>query len=67
MVMGTDAQSPIGRPRGFDTERTPERAVLVFSRHGYEGARPAGLTDAVGIGRTSTYAPYGSKRRPRIA
>ncbi|MER6378088.1 TetR/AcrR family transcriptional regulator [Streptomyces mirabilis] len=55
--------SLIGRPRSFDSEQVLERAMLVFWRHGYEGASLTGLTTAMGISRTSMYAAYGNKRR----
>nr|WP_134008092.1 TetR/AcrR family transcriptional regulator [Streptomyces sp. 846.5] len=61
--MGTNTSPEIGRPRGFDADRALERAMLVFWRHGYEGATLADLTAAMGISRTSMFAAYGNKRR----
>ncbi|MGW6016000.1 TetR/AcrR family transcriptional regulator [Streptomyces sp. NPDC055210] len=54
---------PIGRPRGFDTDEALERAMLVFWRHGYEGASTANLTTAMGISTTSMYAAFGNKEK----
>ncbi|BCL27049.1 TetR family transcriptional regulator [Streptomyces aurantiacus] len=57
------AGAPAGRPRGFDTDEALERAMLVFWRHGYEGASTAGLTSAMGISTTSMYAAFGNKEK----
>ncbi|KAA0941136.1 TetR/AcrR family transcriptional regulator [Streptomyces apricus] len=54
---------PIGRPRGFDPDEALERAMLVFWKHGYEGASTACLTDAMGISTTSMYAAFGNKEK----
>ncbi|WP_413760551.1 TetR/AcrR family transcriptional regulator [Streptomyces sp. MMBL 11-3] len=54
---------PIGRPRGFDPDEALERAMLVFWKHGYEGASTTCLTHAMGISTTSMYAAFGNKEK----
>ncbi|MDQ1033811.1 AcrR family transcriptional regulator [Streptomyces sp. V3I8] len=61
--MQTRQSGSIGRPRGFDTEEALERAMLVFWKHGYEGASTANLTNAMGISTTSMYAAFGNKEK----
>ncbi|MFD5630689.1 TetR/AcrR family transcriptional regulator [Streptomyces sp. NPDC127072] len=53
----------MGRPRGFDVDEALECAMLVFWKHGYEGASTAGLTNAMGISTTSMYAAFGNKEK----
>jgi AcrR family transcriptional regulator len=59
----TRQSGSIGRPRGFDTDEALERAMLVFWKHGYEGASTANLTNAMGISTTSMYAAFGNKEK----
>lgn len=61
--METKQSGPMGRPRGFDTDEALERAMLVFWKHGYEGASTAALTHAMGISTTSMYAAFGNKEK----
>ncbi len=51
----------MGRPREFDAETALDQAMEVFSRHGYEGATIAQLTEAMGINPPSLYACFGNK------
>lgn len=60
--METKRNGAIGRPRGFDTDEALERAMVVFWKHGYEGASTAALTNAMGISTTSMYGAFGNKQ-----
>ncbi len=50
-----------GRPREFDRDAVLHAAMLVFWRHGYEGASLAELTEAMGISKPTLYAAFGDK------
>ncbi|HUY93244.1 MAG TPA: TetR/AcrR family transcriptional regulator [Pirellulales bacterium] len=49
---------PRGRPRKFDLDAALDAALLIFWRHGYEGASLAG---AMGVNMPSLYAAFGNK------
>jgi TetR/AcrR family transcriptional regulator, transcriptional repressor for nem operon len=49
------------RTREFDTEDAVARAMDLFWAHGYESTSLQDLTSALGIGRGSLYAAFGSK------
>ena len=51
-----------GRPRQFDVDAVLDRAIVVFWRHGYDGASLAELTAAMEISPPSLYAAFGGKR-----
>ena len=53
----------MGRPREFCLETALERALVVFWRHGFEGASMTELTLAMGITRPSLYASFGNKEQ----
>ena len=50
-----------GRPRQFDVAAAIDEALLVFWKHGYEGASLTQLTTAMGINRPALYSAFGSK------
>jgi AcrR family transcriptional regulator len=52
---------PKGRPREFCVDQALAAALIVFWRHGYEGASMAELTAAMGITKPSLYAAFGNK------
>ena len=50
-----------GRPRSFDRDKALEAAMVLFWRHGYEGASIAQLSEAMGVAPPSLYSAFGSK------
>jgi TetR/AcrR family transcriptional regulator, copper-responsive repressor len=50
-----------GRPRSFELEDVLEKAMIVFWRHGYEGASLGRLQKATGLTPPSIYNAFGSK------
>lgn len=51
------------RQREFDTQRAIAGAMDMFWRKGYKGASMSELLRAMGIGKGSFYAAFGSKRK----
>ncbi|WP_179468464.1 TetR/AcrR family transcriptional regulator [Mycolicibacterium vinylchloridicum] len=47
--------------RQFDTDRAVEKAMNLFWEQGYEATSMQDLTEALGVGRGSLYAAFGSK------
>ncbi|MEX1078864.1 MAG: TetR/AcrR family transcriptional regulator [Homoserinimonas sp.] len=60
--MTVTGQARRGRPRTFDRDRALRRALDLFWQYGYEGVAISDLTTELGIGSTSLYAAFGSKR-----
>jgi len=58
-MTATSAQR--GRPRSFDRDEALRRAQALIWRHGYEAMSLSQLEAAMGIGKTSLYAAFGSK------
>jgi len=52
----------VGRQQEFDTGAVVRRARAVFWEHGYDGASVPALERATGVGRSSLYHAFGSKR-----
>ncbi|MFI7065729.1 TetR/AcrR family transcriptional regulator [Kribbella sp. NPDC050124] len=50
------------RPRTFDEDRAVDAAMKVFWSFGYEGTSTQDLCDATGLGRSSIYNTFTSKR-----
>lgn len=48
--------------RSFDTETVVDSAVEAFWTHGYANTSPAQLVEATGLGKSSLYNAFGSKR-----
>lgn len=53
----------MARIKEFDRDATLQRAIEVFSQHGYEGTSTQMLLDAMGVSRQSLYDTYGDKWR----
>jgi AcrR family transcriptional regulator len=61
MTTSDTTTSRRGRPRAFDREQALRAAQELIWRHGYEAMSLSQLEAAMGIGKTSLYAAFGSK------
>ncbi|MFI6643374.1 TetR/AcrR family transcriptional regulator [Streptomyces sp. NPDC050504] len=52
----------MARPRTFDEERALDAAMRAFWRNGYEATSTQELCEATGLGRSSIYNTFSSKR-----
>lgn len=52
----------MARPREFDETAAVEKAMLAFWEHGYEATSTQDLCEATGLGRSSVYNTFTSKR-----
>jgi AcrR family transcriptional regulator len=52
----------VARPQEFERDAVLEKAIAVFSEHGYEGTSTDVLLRAMGISRQSMYNTFGDKR-----
>jgi AcrR family transcriptional regulator len=53
----------MARPKEFERGTALQRAIEVFSQHGYDGTSTEALLDAMGINRQSMYDTFGDKRQ----
>jgi TetR/AcrR family transcriptional repressor of nem operon len=53
----------MARPKEFENETALDKAIEVFSAHGYEGTSTDELLQVMGISRQSMYNTFGDKRR----
>ena len=53
----------MARTKEFDRDATLQRAIDLFSQHGFEGTSTQALLEAMGISRQSLYDTYGDKWR----
>lgn len=51
----------MARPREFDTGKALQEALFIFWNKGYDGASVTDLAEAMGIGRPSMHAAFGTK------
>jgi TetR/AcrR family transcriptional regulator, transcriptional repressor for nem operon len=52
----------VARTRSFDTDAVLRQAMEAFWTHGYGNTSPAQLVEATGLGKSSLYNAFGSKR-----
>ena len=53
----------MARPKEFDRGDALQKAIKVFSAHGYEGSSTGALLRGMGISRQSLYDTFGDKRK----
>lgn len=56
-----------GRPREFDVDEALDRAIKVFSEHGYHGTSITDLTRAMRLAQGSVYKAFKDKRNVFLA